>query len=284
MKQILKIGDPPRRALPLWGRRVEFDDFFVELVPAGSREFNVKLDHAFASISFAPDEGRSSLAGDRLRKYDRRPYEWIVAPARFPLSGQSPDAPEVLVMVFSFDILRPSIAAAQQIPTDRLESRVVIAGPAAFPTELAKRIRRHILADDASTDYIRSLCFVLLVEMLALPRDQRATGRGEVLDDKVLDAAIRFIDGNLDADLSVETLSRLCGVVTHRFSRAFKKSVGETPHRYVTARRIETARQLLTHSDDPIADIAYATGFSSQSHMTTAFRQQLGTTPAKLRE
>ncbi|MBW4709515.1 AraC family transcriptional regulator [Roseobacter sp. YSTF-M11] len=283
MKQLLDLVGPPRAELPLWGKRVAFDDFFVELVPAGRRDFNVRLTDAFASISFAGDEGRSSLAGDRLRKYDRRPYEYIVAPAGFPLKGHSSNAPEVLVIVFPFDTLREDLSAALQLKSDLLEPRVIIGGPMPFPTELAKRIRRHILADDVSGDYLRSLCFVLLVEMLALPLDQRASGRAKLLDKKILDASLKYIDANLDADLSVSVLARLCGVEDHQFSRAFKQIVGETPHRFVLARRIDTARGLLAKSDAPIAQIAYATGFSSQSHMTTMFRRHLGLTPAVVR-
>lgn len=284
MKQVLDIQAPPRGELPLWGKRVEFRDFFVELVPAGQRRFNVRLADSFASISFAGDEGQSSLAGDRMRAYDRRPYEYIVAPPSFPLRGTSDDAPEVLVLVFPFEDLKSDLAAALQIAETLLEPRVIIGGPAPFTTEIAKRVRRHILADDVSSDYLRSLCFVLIVEMLALPPEQRGTGRGPSLDDKVLGSVLKFIDGNLDSDLSVETLAGLSGVESHRFSRAFSQKVGETPHKYVLARRIENARSLLTRTEETIASIAYATGFSSQSHMTTTFRRQLGMTPAQIRD
>ncbi len=44
---------------------------------------NRELAETFASISYGADEGRSSLADDRLRRYDRRPYKQIVAPEDF---------------------------------------------------------------------------------------------------------------------------------------------------------------------------------------------------------
>lgn len=80
--QLVPLSAPPLTELPRWGPRVEFKDFFVELVPEGERTFNVRLSETFASINFGPAEGTSSLAGDRLRRYDRRPYEFIVAPPR----------------------------------------------------------------------------------------------------------------------------------------------------------------------------------------------------------
>lgn len=279
----MNIAAPPRGTLPEWGKQITFDTFFVELVPGGPRKINVRLAESFASISFDADEGRSSLAGDRLRPYDRRPYEFIVAPPGFPLRGESDAAPEVLVFIFDFDAIRSDVAAALQIPPDRLEPRVVIGGPRSMTTELAQRIRRHMLSDDATHEYLKSLCMVMLVDMMRLPKGQRATGRGETLNDKVLQSVLTFIDANLEADLSLEALARLSGVVTHRFSRSFKRRVGEPPHQYVLTRRIEAARTMLSSTESSIAEIAYATGFSSQSHLTSTFRRELGVTPGQLR-
>lgn len=283
MKQEMNVDAPPRGKLPEWGKRVCFEKFFVELVPSGRRSFNVRLSETFASISFSGDEGRSSLAGDRLRKYERRPYEYFVAPASFPLRGHSDAAPEVLALVFQLDEIKSDIAAALQIPQNILEPRVIMGGPKSFTTQIAQSIRRHILADAVSNDYLRSMCFILIVEMMRLPPEQRTTGRGATLKKEILGSVLDFVDANLDADLSLETLARLSGVQTHKFVRAFKRRVGEPPHQYVLSRRIDAARTLLGTSDNSIAGIAYATGFSSQSHMTTTFKRELGITPANFR-
>jgi len=283
MKQDMNLDAPPRGELPNWGKRVHFDNFFVELVPVGKRAFNVRLADTFASISFGADEGRSSLAGGRLRRYDRRPHEYIVTPPNFPLRGASDAAPEVLALVFRFDDIKLKVEAALQIPEDTLEPRVIIGGPKSFTTELAQRIRRHMLMHDVSTDYLEALCFLLIVEMIRLPPQQRKSARSSKLDDNVLQLVLSYIDANIDADLSLEALAGLSGVLTHQFARAFKNKVGEPPHHYVLNCRIKAARELLNTTAHPIADIAYATGFSSQSHMTTTFRREIGVTPAQLR-
>ena len=281
--QETSLSAPPRGKLPEWGKRIYFENFVVELVPAGKRSFNVRLSETLATISFGPDEGSSSLAGDRLRRYERRPYEYIVAPPNFPLRGESDAAPEVLSFVLRFERMKPDIAAALDVPQDVLHPRVIIGGPKPFTTELAQQIRRHMLIDSVSNTYLRSLCFVLIVEMLRLPPEQRSTGRSSTLDDAVLRSVLSYIDANLDADLSLEALAGLSGVLTHQFVRAFKRKVGEPPHQYVMARRVDAARTLLRTTGHPIAEIAYATGFSSQSHMTTTFRRELGITPAQIR-
>lgn len=283
MKQEMNIDAPPRGNLPQWGRRVRFEKFLVELVPAGKRSFNVRIAESFASISFGPDEGKSSLAGDRLRRYDRRPYEYIVVPPSFPLRGQSDAAPEVLAFVFRFEEMKPDIAAALQISESVLEPRVIIGGPKSFTTEIAQRIRRHMLTDNISRDYLMSLCLTLIFEMVRLPPGQTSSGRGTKLGDGVLRMVLDFVEGNLDGDVSVDVLAQMSGVLTHQFTRAFKRKIGQPPHQYVLTRRLETARTLLNTTQRPIADIAYSTGFSSQSHMTTTFKRELGVTPAQLR-
>lgn len=283
MKQSMDLDSSPAKEIPRWGRRVVFDEFFVELVPSGPRTLNVKLESSLATISFSTDEGRSSLAGDRLRSYERRPYEYLAVPPKFPVQGRSTSAPEVLCFVFSFEDLRDEIAAALQVPGQSLEPRVIIGGPKPFTTEIAQRIRRLILTDVSPSQYLRSLCIVMLVEIMRLPPEQARSGRSPTLDENVLQMALNYIDANLDQDLSLEALAQLTGVVTHQFARAFKKAIGEPPHHYILSRRIDAARSLLEKADAKISDVAYMTGFSSQSHMTTAFKREIGVTPAQFR-
>ncbi len=280
----MDLDAPPGKAVPCWGTRVQFDRFFVELVPAGPRILNLRLDESLATISFASDEGRSSLADEKLRSYERRPYEFIAVPPKYPVRGVSASAPEVLCFVYSFQEIREEIAAALQLPAERLESRVIIGGPKPFTTEIAQRIRRHILIDPSPSDYLRSLCIVMLVEIMRIAPEYAKTGRASVLESKVLNLVLNYIDANLDEQLSLDRLAELSGVLSHQFARAFKKEIGEPPHHYILGRRIDTARKLLRAGDAPIAEIAYATGFSSQSHMTSTFKRELGVTPAQIRE
>jgi AraC family transcriptional regulator len=65
--------------------------------------------------------------------------------------------------------------------------------------------------------------------------------------------------------------------------RAFKGAVGEAPHRYVLSRRIERAKELLRDAELSIVEIALATGFSSQSHLSSWFRRFVGVSPAVYR-
>src|SRR4029453_16666446 len=68
------------------------------------------------------------------------------------------------------------------------------------------------------------------------------------------------------------------------FARAFRLAVGQPPHRYVSARRLERAKALLTRGDRSLVDIALSLGFSGQANFTRAFTQATGRAPGRYRQ
>ena len=91
------------------------------------------------------------------------------------------------------------------------------------------------------------------------------------------------IEGNIDRQMQVAALAELANLSVCYFARAFKQSVGFTPHDYLIRRRLERTKQLLLGSNMPISEIALAVGFSDQSHCSRRFRQYVGTSPREYR-
>jgi AraC family transcriptional regulator len=94
---------------------------------------------------------------------------------------------------------------------------------------------------------------------------------------------IEYIDTYLAEELSLAELASVAGLSHNHFAQAFKAAMGRPPHRYLTERRVQRARELLRDPRIPIAEIAHAVGFSSQSHLTINFRRMTGMTPARFR-
>lgn len=92
-----------------------------------------------------------------------------------------------------------------------------------------------------------------------------------------------YIESNLSADLSLESLCRIAGMSPFHFARLFKKRFGAPPHAYVQQRRVERARHLILHSDMALKEVVFSAGFYDQSHMTKSFKRTFDTTPTELR-
>ena len=82
---------------------------------------------------------------------------------------------------------------------------------------------------------------------------------------------------------SLDELASEAELSVFHFARAFRKTVGATPHAYVLRRRLELARTMLATSSRPIAEIARQTGFTSQAHFSDRFRREIGVTPGRFR-
>ena len=67
------------------------------------------------------------------------------------------------------------------------------------------------------------------------------------------------------------------------FTRMFKLATGHSPHKFITLKRVERAKELLSASDMPIAAIAAAVGYQTQAHFTGVFSRHAGTTPKVFR-
>jgi AraC family transcriptional regulator len=92
-----------------------------------------------------------------------------------------------------------------------------------------------------------------------------------------------YIESNIAQSIRVTDLSALVFRTAAHFSRAFKRSFGQTPHAYVLRRRIEVASQLMIESSTPLSQIALKCGFNDQAHLCKQFRKHTGATPAAWR-
>lgn len=108
--------------------------------------------------------------------------------------------------------------------------------------------------------------------------------REERLSGAALRQAIRFINENLDSKLRWDDIAARLGLDPFKFARGFKLAAGMTPHQYVIRCRLRQAMRLLAREELTIADIALEVGCACQSHLTTLFRQHLGTTPGAFRQ
>jgi AraC-like DNA-binding protein len=114
------------------------------------------------------------------------------------------------------------------------------------------------------------------------PKPHRAMSAREQ-DNRRLLRARDAIDRDYGQPLDVPTLARIAHVSPSHFSRSFKATFGETPHRYLQRRRIERAMALLRDTATPVTDAALIVGFSSLGTFSRTFHDIVGVSPSEYR-
>jgi len=97
------------------------------------------------------------------------------------------------------------------------------------------------------------------------------------------------METHLGSNITLDDLAREAGLSPFHLARTFHKTTGLPPHAWLLQARVCKARHLIAQcaGGSPrlgLADIAAATGFTDQSHLTHAFRRQIGITPGRYRK
>jgi len=83
--------------------------------------------------------------------------------------------------------------------------------------------------------------------------------------------------------LTVRDLARASSLSPAQFSREFRRTFGESPHRYLLTRRLERAAAMLRNTDRSVTEICFAVGLSSLGSFTTSFHRIYGVAPLTYR-
>lgn len=82
----------------------------------------------------------------------------------------------------------------------------------------------------------------------------------------------------------LDQLASVCRLSVSHFVRAFRKSTGLPPHRWLVVHRVNLCKDsLVADRQRPLADIALSCGFADQSHFTRTFSRITGMTPGAWR-
>ncbi|MCI8318385.1 MAG: AraC family transcriptional regulator [Lachnospiraceae bacterium] len=98
-----------------------------------------------------------------------------------------------------------------------------------------------------------------------------------------IEKACEFIRQHLNERIDLDQICRYAGLSKSSLLRAFAKSKGVTPYRYLETMRINEAKALLGKGMQPI-EVAMQTGFSDQSHLTNYFNRFIGLAPGVYRD
>jgi AraC-like DNA-binding protein len=144
-----------------------------------------------------------------------------------------------------------------------------------------------LLADEIATSsrhavYAENLVGSIVAGLLNIPSEDDRPHNGR-LTQAQMNKLMSRVDSCGDYKLSIAEMAKTVGLSESWFANVFKQTTGKSPLQWQLAKRIELAQNLLLEGELAVAEIAVQLGFTDQAHLTKAFRQVVGDTPAAWR-
>lgn len=189
---------------------------------------------------------------------------------------------------YAYRMFYPSVALLERELSDALGR------PAAAPNftgtlvedpELFRAIRDlHLTLEDPQADPLKTGTDLMRAFVAVSLRHGEAGGRLRPAGQEP--AAVRrareYLDAHLDRPVELADLADAVGLSRFHLLRVFRSTVGTTPHGYLTDRRVQQAKELLS-GDLPLAEVAVACGFCDQAHLNRVFKARVGVAPGQYR-
>lgn len=162
-----------------------------------------------------------------------------------------------------------------------LESVPDIAPPKEFARALQTSLTRPQAASQSFTDYVLEAFCRYMVDSYGVADTRSRTGGLAPWQERL---ATEMMSRDFSAGTSLAMLADSCRLSLSHFAKAFRETLGVSPHQWLIHYRLEEAKKLLASEHMSIADIASACGFADQSHFTRAFKKYADEPPGLWRQ
>ncbi|WP_088149354.1 helix-turn-helix domain-containing protein [Inquilinus limosus] len=242
-------------------------------------------DHHLAGVLLSPARVRVSLGGRPPQDLDMSPGALIVQPADVEGHYAWASRREAVVVAWTRETLRG-------LADRELGARRAVFQPPPLGTVDQQALRTALLlkAELVQREVPNSLYVESLITLhgIHLLRQYSGINQAETsvkggLPAQSVRRVREYLDASFTTKLSLTELASVAGLSARHFLQAFTRTFGDPPHRYVIGLRLSFAEKLLRTGDLAIAEIAYLSGFSSQSHLTTSMRKHRQITPLQIR-
>jgi AraC-like DNA-binding protein len=188
---------------------------------------------------------------------------------------------------WKYRMFYPEVALLQQAwveltETDCQTTMPYFPSPVIQDEALAGQLRRlHKSLEIAETRLERDSRFLWTFSQLVLRHaEQRPWIKPALTEAGAVQQALDYLNAYYAQPISLDQLATIAQIKPLRLLRVFQRSVGLPPHAYLVQLRVTRAKQLLAQGQ-PIAQVAYATGFTDQSHLNRHFKRAMGVTPGQ---
>jgi AraC-like DNA-binding protein len=228
-----------------------------------------------------------AFTGDPGTVIERRPGRaeaWPVSPAHGRWMGgegfdwvRSTHWNEVVELIPSPDFVASLATHFGRPADDPYPETPLVADPFLFA--MAVRIRAHLSGGRPLGDLEGEALAEAALSRVMAGRPRRMT---HGLDPRRLRRVTAYIAANGDRTLGTAELAQVAAVSRYHFALMFRRATGLTPHAYVTALRMERARNRI-ESGASVASAAASVGYAAAHQFRRAFRAHFGREPSGLR-
>ncbi len=147
-------------------------------------------------------------------------------------------------------------------------------------SDLALQVLRARIGD-AETNAVARYVFH---DRLRPENARQLPGRTEPLGamaPQALRRAIQVMEDNLEESIAIPSIASRANVSQRQLERLFRDCVGRSPTQYYSDIRLDRARGLVTQTEIPLREVAYASGFNSPEHFSRAYKTRFGLPPMR---
>lgn len=144
----------------------------------------------------------------------------------------------------------------------------------------------YLIQQEHGEEIVAAICERAIVDRIRNPGDrQRSILTSHVnRQNQVVTTLIERMQESLTDPIPVKDILSGIGLTRRQVERIFQQELHISPAKYYMKLRLERARLLLHQTNTPIVDIAMASGFSSASHFSKAYRDFYGHSPHRARK
>jgi AraC family transcriptional regulator len=237
-------------------------------------------DHRLIFYTMGPTQTECGCDGAVQRRL-QTPGDFDVVPAGFEGFWED-ESPTAMVSVRLSPELMTATARDLGAPGGRAELAPQLGARDPLIEHLVRALTAELEAPaPVGRLYVDSLAVALASRLIQGFSMTRWRSR-QTLSKPQLRRLVDYVEANLEADLALADVAAVAGVSVPHLTTLFRRTMGQSVHRYVVERRVQRARTLLLAGERSVAQVALQTGFAHQSHLARWMKRMLGVTPSEI--
>ena len=247
--------------------------------------------HNYLEIGYCYSGAGELVLGEETVRFAGR--EFIIIPPNFPHTTTS-DIGNISKWEYLFIDVEGFLANAAGTPlhaekmVQRIYSKAFCLKECEYKSLSDKILKLLDIMRGGEEFYLeeaKGILLALLAEVARLNRssqEENIEEKGKITN--MIARSIDYISQYYMEDIRIGDLAKASHISETHFRRVFTSYMHMSPLEYINKVRIQTACEILKKTDEPISDIAYKCGFTTNSTFNRNFRQLMGMSPAEWRK